>query len=191
MGNPLQKVVEFIKVSSPRRTISLIVILIIAAAIPLTVMVSQQQQETRQRAAAPTAPVPGTCLVLPQEFCATGKKVTDPDGTYKGVGFVLPDNTPIFAYDSGVLSSNSINVATNTYRGVSLSTAGSININTYFKDTLTSGTTAVSKKVTKGEILGYTHKDPHNPYDLLINFSKLGKNTITIDQQLTKTNFGL
>ncbi|MBI2031962.1 MAG: hypothetical protein HYT08_05090 [Candidatus Levybacteria bacterium] len=51
MGNPLQKVVELIKTSSPKRTISIIVILIIAAAVPLTVIVSQQQQEIRQRAA--------------------------------------------------------------------------------------------------------------------------------------------
>ena len=57
MGNPLQKVFEFIKTSSSSRTISIIVIFIIAAAIPLTVIVSQQQQEIRQRA-APTSACP-------------------------------------------------------------------------------------------------------------------------------------
>ncbi len=179
-----------------RTTVSVLVLLVLVIGIGATIIATQQSTETRQRASAPTAPVPGTCLILPQKFCATGKPVLDASRKFQGIGFTLPANTPVFAFGKGIVGFEYINIDKNTLRGFSISpvkqvSAVSFNVNTYFKNSSTSGINVISKKVEKGAILGHIQKDPQNQYDLLVNFSKLGNNTITIDKQLTLKNFGL
>ncbi|MEK7558895.1 MAG: hypothetical protein AAB521_01150 [Patescibacteria group bacterium] len=165
-------------------------ILVLVLGLGAGVIAVQRSTEYRQQAATSSPPLPGTCLVLPQEFCATGKPVLSPEGKFAGLGFTLPAGTPIFAYDSGILVSSFTSVGTSTYRGYSLTPKGqAININAYFKDGATSGNPPLSRDVTKGSAIGHANKDPRNQYDLLINFSKLGINIITIDQGLTTTNF--
>lgn len=190
--SPLSNVWNEIVSLFSNRTTAVIGVLVLVLGIGAGIIAVQRSTEFRQRASGPSTASPGTCLILPQEFCATGKVVTNPDGTFKGIGFDLPDNTPVFAYDRGVMVSSFTTVGTSTYQGISLDPAGQtagavVTVNTYFKDS--AGDSYLSKDVAKGQVLGYTHKDPQNPYDLLVNFARQGNNTINIDQALTEGNF--
>ncbi len=61
----LNRLIDFLKVATPQKRMTVVAMLLILTALPLTVIVAQQQQELRQHAATPSpTPPPGSTALV-------------------------------------------------------------------------------------------------------------------------------
>ena len=141
-----------------------------------------------------------SCVVLPEEYCSQGKLISE-DGQLIGLGFRVPEGTPIFAPFKGELETNVLHqINDQHYPGLSLQDTtsedwGTFETRTFFAPLGYFQTETENKSLEKAQILAkvgsLTVNNQWGDYNLILTFRvfDLKKSEWSIDFNLLKQFF--
>jgi hypothetical protein len=132
--------------------------------------------------AIPKTEPKSSCVVLPEEYCPQGKLIYEAEQLI-GLGFRVPEETPIFAPFKGELETNILHqINDRHYPGLSLKDTtredyGRLETLTFFSPLGHFQTEIVNKYLEKGQILArvgpLTVNNQWGDYNLILNFQIL------------------
>lgn len=130
---------------------------------------------------------PGKCLVLEEKFCGQGYLV-ELNGEFIGVGFMLPEGTPVFADSAGNAQRIDYSLIGQSFPAIeSNPTSSDIEATLILRSSSITATGIETKKGEKIATLTEESLGINGDYNLIVFFSKADK----VDKELTLTNFGL
>ncbi len=168
--------------------------------IPLIILLSSLLWgKTSEKAKVYSDNEPGTCLVIPEKYCKSGKAV-EADGEFIGVGFTLPEGTGVFSDKDGDLSKTDYEIMALKYPSASVDSGSSSYVTNYIfietGATARAPQTGGSQKISKGKEIGRVSSESlgmDGDYNLVVFFASKDANVSipAADKTLTLKTFGL